>query len=171
MKQEISLRQIQLSAEENFRGGFYCCEALMKTIIDELELDVPEQVIAMASGMAVGVGKSGCICGALNGGVMALGLLFGRTEQDGPTNPKSIKCMQLTHELHDWFKENNGKNAICCRVLTKEYNMGNGEHKPQCIYFTGLCAWKVAQLTARELGLTVTDEADGPIIRTAPEYK
>ena len=37
--------------------------------------------------------------------------------------------MELVHELHDWFKEANGKKAICCRVLTKEFNMGQGEHK------------------------------------------
>lgn len=171
MKQEVSLRQIQVAAEENFRKGFYCCEALVKTIIDEFELDVPKEVIALASGMAVGVGKSGCLCGAVNGGVMALGLLFGRSEQDGPTNPKSIKCMQLTHELHSWFMATNGKKSACCRVLTREYNMGNGEHKPQCIYFTGLCAWKVAELVAREYGLNATDVEEGPIIRKAPEYK
>lgn len=171
MKQVVSLRVIQKAAEDNFRGGFYCCEALMKTIIDEFELDVPKEVIAMASGMAVGVGKSGCICGALNGGVMALGMMFGRTEQDGPTNPKSIKCMQLTKELHDWFKENNGKNAICCRILTREYNMGQGEHKPQCIYFTGLCTYKVAEIIVRELGLTNTDTEVGPVFKKSPEYK
>lgn len=91
----------------------------MCTIRDEFKLDVPKEVIAMSSGMAVGAGKSGCVCGAFNGGLLALGMFFGRTEQDGPTNPKSVKCMELVHELHDWFKKANGKNAICCRVLTK----------------------------------------------------
>lgn len=171
MKTEVSLRELQKAGEDNFRGGFYCCEALVKTIVDGFELDVPKEVIMMASGMAVGVGKAGCLCGAVNGGVMALGLLFGRTEQDGPTNPKSVKCLQLTNELHTWFKDNCGKNSTCCRVLTKEYNMGQGEHKPQCIYFTGLCTWKVAEIIARELGIKTTDTEEGPIIRTAPDYK
>lgn len=171
MKQEVNLRQIQLAGEANFRNGFYCCEALMKTIIDEFELDVPKEIIKLASGMAVGVGKSGCLCGALNGGVMALGMFFGRCEQDGPTNPQSVKCLQLTKELHDWFKANNGKKATCCRVLTKEYDMGKGEHKAQCIYYTGLCTWKVAEIVAREYGLTVTDTEEGPLYRQAPEYK
>ena len=170
MKQEVSLRAIQKSAEDNFRNGFYCCEALMKTIIDEVELDVPKEVIAMSSGMAVGVGKVGCLCGALNGGVMALGMIFGRTEQDGPQNPKSVKCSQLTSELHKWFQENNGKHAVCCRILTKEYDKGKGEHKQQCIYFTGLCAWKVAEIMVRELGLTNTDEETEPVYKTAPDY-
>ncbi len=164
---EISPRAVQQFAEKAFKGGYYCCEALMYAIRDQFKLDVPEDVIAMASGMSVGIGKSGCTCGALNGGVLALGMLFGRTEQNGPTNPKSVKTMELTHELHDWFREANGKKAACCRVLTREFNMGQGEHKEQCIWFTGLCAWKVAQMVCRECGIKNLDEIDEPCARRA----
>lgn len=157
IKREVSLRKVREDAENKYRNGFFCCEALMSSIRDNFELDIPEEVIAMSSGMAVGVGRSGCLCGALNGGVMALGLFFGRTEQNGPKDPKVVRCMELTNELHDWFKKNNGKNATCCRVLTREFNMGKGEHKEQCIHYTGLCAWKVAQIVVRELGLVNTD--------------
>jgi hypothetical protein len=44
-------------------------------------------------------------------------------------------------------------------VLTKEFDMSKGEHKEQCIRFTGLCALKVAEIVVRELGLTNLDEA------------
>lgn len=158
IKREISPRKVQKDAEQNFRGGYYCCEALMAAIRDDFELNVPKEVIAMASGMAVGAGKSGCMCGALNGGILALGLLFGRTEKTGPTDPKSQKCMALTNELHMWFKENNGKHSVCCRVLTKEFDMGKGEHKEQCIHFTGICAKKVAEIIIREYDLVNLDE-------------
>ena len=69
---EISPRAVQRAAEKNFKSGYYCCEALMCTIRDEFKLDVPKEVIAMSSGMAVGAGKSGCACGAFNGGLLAL---------------------------------------------------------------------------------------------------
>ena len=36
--------------------------------------------------------------------------------------------------------------------------MGKGEYKEQCIYYTGLCAGKVAEIVIRELGLTNMDE-------------
>lgn len=159
IKREISPKKVQKDAEDYFRGGYFCCEALMASIRENFALDVPKEVIAMASGMAVGAGRSGCMCGALNGGILALGLFFGRTEQTGPQDPQVVKCMALTHELHDWFKEANGKNAICCRILTKEFDMGKGEHKAQCIRFTGLCAWKVGEIVCRELGIRNTDEA------------
>lgn len=154
---EVSLKKLQKDAEDNFRNGFFCCEALAAAVRSNFDLDVPEEIIAMASGMAVGIGRSGCTCGALNGGVMVLGMFFGRTQPTGPQDPQVNKCMALTHELHDWFKQANGKNAICCRVLTREFDMGKGEHKEQCIYFTGLCAGKVAEIVIRELGLTNID--------------
>ena len=150
---EISPRRVQQVAEKKFKDGYYCCEALVSAIRDEFRLDVPEDVIAMASGMAVGAGKSGCVCGAFNGGILALGMFFGRTEQDGPGNPKSVKCMELTKELHDWFKSANQKNAICCRVLTKEFDKGRGEHKEQCIFSLVCVPGRSHRSYAANLGL------------------
>lgn len=160
MAQKVSVKKTIRDAEDNFRNGFFCCEALMASIRDNFQLDVPKEVIAMASGMAVGVGRSGCLCGTVNGGVLALGLIFGRTEQTGPKDPVVNKVMALTNELHSYFKEVNGKKSTCCRVLTREFDMGKGEHKEQCIYYTGLCAGKVAEIIIREKALTNTDEAD-----------
>lgn len=155
VKQEISTKKVRQDAEELFRGGFFCSEAVMSAIRSNFELDVPEEVIAMASGFPVGIGRSKCLCGAVSGGVMALGLFFGRTRQG---DPKVEKNLEVAKELHDYFKVANGKNALCCRILTKEFDMGAGEHKEQCIHFTGLVAEKVAQIVVREYGLTNTDE-------------
>ena len=156
VKKEVSIEKIRKDAEDLFRGGFFCSEAVVSSIRSNFELDVPEQVIAMASGFPVGIGRSKCLCGAVSGGVMAIGLVFGRTIQK---DPKVEKTMALAKELHDWFKEANGKNALCCRILTKEFDMGKGEHKEQCIRFTGMVAAKVAEMMVRELDLVNTDAA------------
>ncbi len=156
IKQEVSVQKIGKDAEDLFRGGFFCSEALMSSIRSNFELDVPEEVIAMASGFPVGIGRSKCLCGAVSGGVMALGLFFGRTVQG---DPKVEKNLAVAKELHDYFKEATGKNALCCRVLTKEFDMSKGEHKEQCIHFTGMVARKVAQIIIRELSLTNLDGA------------
>lgn len=154
LKNEVSVAKITKDAEELFRGGFFCSEAVVSAIRSNFEIDIPEQVIAMASGFPVGIGRSKCLCGAVSGGVMALGLVFGRTVQK---DPQVEQCLALSKELHDWFKEANGKNALCCRILTKEFDMGAGEHKEQCIRFTGMVAGKVAELIIREKGLTNID--------------
>ena len=93
---------------------------------------------------------------------MSLGMFFGRTVARGPQDPQVVKVMSFTKELHDWFKDYNTKNATCCRVLTREFDMGQGEHKAQCIYFTGLCAWKVGEIVCRELGIENIDNEKEP---------
>ncbi len=155
MKQEVSVLKVKEDAEALFRGGFFCSEAVVSSIRSNFELDIPEWVISMASGFPVGIGRSKCLCGAVSGGVMALGLFFGRTQQG---DPKVEKNLEVAKELHDYFKEANGKNALCCRILTKEFDMGKGEHKEQCIAFTGLVAEKVAQIVIREFNLVNADE-------------
>lgn len=155
MKKEVSVQEVRESAEELFRGGFFCSEAVVAAVCRKFELDVPETVIAMASGFPVGIGRSKCLCGAVSGGVMALGLFFGRTRQG---DPKVEKNLEAAKELHDYFKQASGKNSLCCRVLTKEFDMGKGEHKEQCIAFTGMVAEKVAQIVIREFGLINIDE-------------
>ena len=66
--------------------------------------------------------------------------------------------MELTNELHNFFKTENGKKSVCCRILTREFDMGKGEHKEQCIAYTGLCAGKVAEIVIREYNLVNLDE-------------
>lgn len=156
IKKEVSIEKIRKEAEDLFRGGFFCSEAVISVIRSNFELDVPEEIIAMASGFPVGIGRSKCVCGAVSGGVMAIGLLFGRTVQK---DPQVEQTLALSKELHDWFKVANGKNALCCRILTKEFDMGQGEHKEQCIRYTGLVAAKVAEMIVREKGLVNTDVA------------
>ncbi len=155
---QVNLEKVRKAAEDAYRDGYFCCEALMFAICNHFQLDVPQEVIKLVSGMSVGIGRSGCTCGALNGGIAALGMFFGRTEPTGPQDPVVNRCMALTHELHDWFRDHNGKHAVCCRVLTRGLDMVKGEHKEQCIRFTGLCAWKTAEIICRELHIETVKE-------------
>lgn len=154
IKKNISVEKVRSDAEELFKGGFLCSEAVVSAIRSNFELDIPEEVIAIASGFPVGVGGAKCLCGAVSGGVISLGLFFGRTKQN---DPKIGKSLELAKELHDYFKANNGKNAICCRVLTKEFEKNPNGQAEQCIRFTGMAAAKVAEIIIRELNLTNTD--------------
>ncbi len=47
----IDLAKVQAEAEESYRKGFFCCEAVMEVIMDNFELDVPHEIIKMASGI------------------------------------------------------------------------------------------------------------------------
>ncbi len=152
-KNTINLEEIRRVAEDYYRrGDFFCSEAIVKTIKDEFDLDISDEVVAMASGFPVGMGGAGCTCGAVAGGVMALGLIFGRSEAK---DKKVNKAMELSKELHDIFK---GKNkTLCCRILTKDMKKGSKEHMDQCIYFTGDVAYETAKIICREKGMQMVE--------------
>lgn len=60
-------------------AGWNCSQSVLLTM-QEL-LDLPDhEVLKAATGFGGGIGNVGSLCGALTGGVMALGLLYGRGE-------------------------------------------------------------------------------------------
>tara|TARA_B100000965_G_C19382948_1_gene665424 strand:- start:183 stop:647 length:465 start_codon:yes stop_codon:yes gene_type:complete len=153
LKKEVSVKKIKTDAEELFRkGDFYCSEAIVCSIKNNFELDMPDEMIAMASGFPIGIGKSKCVCGAVSGGVLSLGYFFGRTKGG---DSKVQKTLKLANELQESFRKNHG--CLCCNVHTKGFDMASGEHKKQCISFTGEIAEKAAEIIVRELDLTNID--------------
>ena len=145
-KSNVNLERVKETAEKYYRDGdFYCSEAVIKTIKDEFKIDISDDIIAMASGFPVGVGGSGCTCGAVSGGIMALGLVFGRNKAKGT---EVDKTMVLSKELHDYFRAQH--KTLCCRILTKGMTLGAEDHMNQCISFTGEIAEKVAEIIERE---------------------
>lgn len=151
MNKKINLRAIKEEAEASYRNGdFYCSEAVVATIRNHFDADIPLDAVAMASGFPVGVGGSKCICGAVSGGIMCIGYFFGRREAK---DDKVNKAMQLSSELHQGFKDNH--KVLCCKVLTKGMEMGSDVHMEQCISFTGEIAEATAKIIARELEIEV----------------
>lgn len=166
MNTQIHTAEIQQEAEQLFADGFLCSEAVVAAIRKHLDLDIPETIIAAASGFAGGIGGAKCLCGAVSGGVLALGLVFGRTV---PKDSKIQKCLAVTNELQASFKQANGKNSLCCRVLTKEFDRTEAsmaDQAKQCMHFTGLVAKKTAEIIVRECGLT--DEAARAATASSP---
>ena len=144
MRFDVDLERIRKIAEDYYRNGdFYCSEAVVKTIIDEFQIDVSEDVIKMASGFPVGMGGMGCTCGAMPGGVMAIGLVYGRSQGK---DPKVNKAMELSAKLYQIFCERH--KVSCCKVLTRGMEKGSPEHMEQCIAFTGEMAYEAAKIIA-----------------------
>ena len=150
---KINIKTIAKEAEQLYLDGdYYCSEAIISTIRKHFDPNMPEQAIAMGSGFPVGIGGSMCVCGAVSGGVIALGYFFGRV---APKDEKVKKAMELSKELHDYFQNNH--KVLCCRVHCKGMELGSESHLKQCAEFTGEIAAKTAKIIARELALDVYD--------------
>lgn len=150
VKPSVNIRQVRYDAEEIFRmGGFYCSEAIVSAIRKNFDPAMPAALIRAASGFPIGVGRSQCMCGAISGAVIALGYFFGKDAPYG--SPSGPKAMALSHEVQESFRKNH--KTLCCHIHVKGMDLASGEHKQQCVAFTGEMAAKTAEVIARELDI------------------
>jgi len=122
------------------KDQFVCSEAVLYTIHRIIGLPLPVEIVRLASGFAGGIGKSGYVCGALTGGVMALGLAFGRSEA-GASCPK---LQPATRELLEWFNQAFGSN--CCAALRKKRRAFDLKESNRCGVMTGETAARTMEL-------------------------
>lgn len=131
-------------AEDLYRSGqFLCSEAIVYTFNEAMGSPMSSDAVRLSSGFPVGmggIGSGGCTCGALSGGVMILGWVYGRSNpgEDAP------HVLEKAKELHDWFLANKG--STCCRALIRQYEFGSDAHIDQCVRFTGDVAQRLAEM-------------------------
>ena len=78
-------------AEQYHLQGNNCIESVLKTCNDTMNLQLPDVAIRMVSGMGGGIGRSGCVCGALSGACLVIGALVGRLTPDEKPLPEVYK--------------------------------------------------------------------------------
>ena len=82
MVQSVSLEQLRKDAVDIFHNGFACSESVIYSIRKNFELDMSDDAFAMSTGFPWGLGGAGCLCGAVAGGTMCIGYVFGRRKPD-----------------------------------------------------------------------------------------
>lgn len=137
MDKQVIIDLVRQKAEGYFqRGEFFCSESVVHTINELLGWPYDENIVKMASAFPIGLGKSGCLCGAVSGGAMALGMAYGRKHGE----PMKDKMFPISAELHNHIKNLYG--STCCRVLVKNYEFTSPERKAHCVKITGeVAAW------------------------------
>ena len=146
--QENHIQEARALAEKYYREGKYLCsEAVLAAVNTVLECGMPEEYVRLTSGFPVGMGGSGCSCGAVTGGQCAIGLVHGRKKPGG----RNKKVMKLSKELHDRFLKQN--KSVCCRVLIKDFEFGSKAHKDRCTRVTGETCQMVMEILKEHQGL------------------
>ena len=140
-----AIERARHQAETLYRTGqFLCSEAVFVVANEYLNHPVPAEMVRLASGFPVGMGLAGCVCGAVTGGVMALGIKYGRSTPAAETPG----MFAASKELHDRFKSR--RKCVCCRALIRKFDFGSPEHMEQCIAITGEVAADVIELLIRD---------------------
>ena len=99
-------------AVAKFRDGYNCAQAVLYAFCDDLGFD-KNIALKLACGFGAGMGRAQAVCGAISGGIIALGLKHGRGEgQDkAPTEATYRRVQQLMAAFES-------KHGTCiCRTL------------------------------------------------------
>ena len=111
---ELLLKDIAESAGNFHNKGYNCAESVFLAFRGIAAPDLSEDMVRLATPFGGGLGRSGCICGAISGAVMIIGAAKGRVTPDIPRK----QSYDLSSEYHNRFKNKFG--ATCCRVLVKD---------------------------------------------------
>ena len=154
MKKEIakdkSLEELMALAEElgrgYFRQGLNCAECVLRTFMDIYEVELPDEIICMATGFGGGMGHTKNTCGAITGAVLALGLVKGRRDPFGPKEEMGARIKQLQGEIYPLFgqmveeiKAHFG--TLICSEMAKQFDdFDSKPRKKNCMESIAYCA-------------------------------
>ncbi len=96
-------------ASGQFARGFNCAQSVLSAFADRAGLST-EHALRVAGPFGGGIARSGEMCGALSGALMALGLLYG---EDRPEAKEHIYT--IAREFSEQFRRRHG--SILCRDL------------------------------------------------------
>ena len=99
-------------AMEKFLAGYNCAQSVLYAFGPELGLD-GEISLKLATGLGAGMGRRGEVCGAVTGGILALGLKYGRGSRQERSATEGT--YQKTLDLMARFEQRHG--SCLCRVL------------------------------------------------------
>ena len=114
-------------SRELWAAQWFCAETVLLAVAEELKVErgvVPR----IATGLCAGLRRTGDLCGALAGGILAIGLALGR---DAPSESVD-SCHGAVRDLIEWFRARFGSDR--CRELTG-YDLGT--HEGRAAYRAG----------------------------------
>lgn len=95
--------------------GLNCAQAVLRAVAEAKGLMCPECIPAVALAIGGGLGHTGGVCGALTGGVMAIGLAVERLSPGSQAARKQAAYAmagKLVHAFHEAFGA-----TECCSIL------------------------------------------------------
>ncbi|MBI4727115.1 C_GCAxxG_C_C family protein [candidate division TA06 bacterium] len=106
---------IENQAKQYFNSGYNCAESVLLAVCREsgyTESEIIKFIPRMATGFGGGIARNGSLCGALSGGLMALGLALGRDDAKESRDP----CYPAADQFYNDFVDRFGHSS--CRELT-----------------------------------------------------
>lgn len=112
-------------AERLHNEGFNCAETVLKIVTAQWGIKNP-LIPPIATAFGGGIGRRGSACGALTGGVMAIGARFGRSV--GSDAAARDKSYALSFDFAKWFEKEFGS-LICYDLIQCDLTTPEGRAK------------------------------------------
>jgi C_GCAxxG_C_C family probable redox protein len=138
-------------AVEKFFSGYNCAQAVLFSFSDGLGID-QDTALKMACGFGGGMSRHQGTCGAISGGVIALGLKHGRGEKQDPAHTEETyrKVQELFWQFESKFGTSNCRTLLNgCDLATpegqryfKEHDLKNKTCK-SCVWTVGEALEKI----------------------------
>jgi len=136
-------KQVEQRAFDLFQGGFNCAEAISTAIVEWHGPESAEYTAKAATAFGGGIGGTKCeTCGALTGGVIALGWLFGRTEPGADKQVVYALATEFRNKFLDMF------GAVQCKAILDAFGPQENLHK--CKRMTGAAAGILFEILEEE---------------------
>jgi len=157
----MNRQEVEARTEELFRGGLHCAESVLQALLESQGVGEAEfsPRVATAFGGGVGRSKKG-LCGALSGGLMALGYLRGRS-----TPQESWDEVAATA---DALRQNFASEYGCTRCFVVLEKLGPQERMDKCIRLAGRTAGMVHDALAADASAAQTQACDCADLHAKP---
>ena len=129
-------------ADECWANNLNCAESVLRGVCFAQDVELTDQAKKTATPFGGGIGRSEDACGALIGGVLAIGVSLGRTEAD----EDRFASYEAAGKLYKAFQARFG--STCCKVLNRS-DFKTPEHRTRCGEYVGV-ATRLAIQTLRE---------------------
>jgi C_GCAxxG_C_C family probable redox protein len=144
---------------------YWCSEAVLVALNRGLDGGLGDaQAIAMAAPFSRAMGESGCLCGAVSGAVMGVGLLMG---QDRPYRRRK-QMRSYARRINDGFLAANG--STCCRVLSRNVKHDKKAQVRHCAGLVAQAAVLAAQLVVEKQPERLTLAKPDQLIRRSSKW-
>lgn len=151
---EDQIKKAEELGRDYFRQGLNCSECVLRSFLDLHDVDLPDAILAMATGFGGGMGHTKNTCGAISGAVLALGTVKGRRnpfaletpgERAGELKPIYDVFGRMIREIEAEY------GTLICRELSDPHGEFEGKtRKKNCQQLIGYCSALCAKYAAEE---------------------
>ena len=134
-----------------FDQGWYCAESVLKVIASETGI-TSKLIPKIATGLCSGISRTCGMCGALSGGILALGIVYGRETNDESVEKNYHAGKVLTAKFEKTFGATNCRKLTGCDLGTPEGQSKFSENNlhRECREYTGKTAEFVSEIIAMD---------------------